>query len=112
MFHHIRNVVERRMAVHLVLGRLEQWPAIGRIARDDVVRLYHPQRNAFLPPRVGVPRMGQRELWVRSMNAANVAMRHAAKERMKDRRDAWNDGAWVRDAAAAYEAKRTARAAA
>ena len=31
---------------------------------------------------------------------------------MKDRRDAWNDGAWVRDAAAAYEAKRAARAAA
>ena len=35
-----------------------------------------------------------------------------AKERMKDRRDAWNDGAWVRDAAAAYEAKRSARVAA
>ena len=35
-----------------------------------------------------------------------------AKERMKDRRDAWNDGAWVRDAAAAYEAKRAARVAA
>ena len=35
-----------------------------------------------------------------------------AKERMKDRRDAWDDGAWVRDAAAAYEAKRSARAAA
>ena len=35
-----------------------------------------------------------------------------AKERMKDRRDAWNDGAWVRDAAAAYEAKRAEKAAA
>src|ERR671910_789205 len=33
-----------------------------------------------------------------------------AKERMKARRDAWDDGAWVRDAAAAYEAKRSARA--
>jgi ring-1,2-phenylacetyl-CoA epoxidase subunit PaaA len=35
-----------------------------------------------------------------------------AKERMKARREAWEDGAWVRDAAAAYEAKRAARAAA
>jgi ring-1,2-phenylacetyl-CoA epoxidase subunit PaaA len=33
-----------------------------------------------------------------------------AKERMKARRDAWEDGAWVRDAAAAYEAKRSQRA--
>ncbi|HET9355696.1 MAG TPA: 1,2-phenylacetyl-CoA epoxidase subunit PaaA [Sphingomicrobium sp.] len=35
-----------------------------------------------------------------------------AKERMKARRDAWETNAWVRDAAAAYEAKRAARAAA
>jgi ring-1,2-phenylacetyl-CoA epoxidase subunit PaaA len=35
-----------------------------------------------------------------------------AKERMKARRDAWGNGAWVRDAAAAYEAKRAAKAAA
>jgi ring-1,2-phenylacetyl-CoA epoxidase subunit PaaA len=35
-----------------------------------------------------------------------------ARERMKARRDAWDDGAWVRDAAAAHEAKRTAKAAA
>ena len=34
-----------------------------------------------------------------------------AKERMKARREAWDDGAWVRDAAAAYEAKRQAKAA-
>jgi ring-1,2-phenylacetyl-CoA epoxidase subunit PaaA len=34
-----------------------------------------------------------------------------AKERMKARRDAWDDGAWVRDAAVAYEAKRKAKAA-
>ena len=36
----------------------------------------------------------------------------AAKERMEGRREAWEDGAWVRDAAAAHEAKRAARAAA
>jgi ring-1,2-phenylacetyl-CoA epoxidase subunit PaaA len=36
----------------------------------------------------------------------------AAKERMKARRDAWEDGAWVREAAAAHEAKRRARKAA
>jgi ring-1,2-phenylacetyl-CoA epoxidase subunit PaaA len=35
-----------------------------------------------------------------------------AKERMKARRDAWENGAWVRDAAAAHEEKRLARKAA
>jgi ring-1,2-phenylacetyl-CoA epoxidase subunit PaaA len=35
-----------------------------------------------------------------------------AKERMKARREAWDKGAWVRDAAAAYEAKRQSKAAA
>ena len=35
-----------------------------------------------------------------------------AKERMKARRDAWAEGAWVRDAAAAFEAKRSLRRAA
>jgi len=35
-----------------------------------------------------------------------------AKERIKARRDAWTDGAWVRDAAEAYDAKRRQRLAA
>ena len=35
-----------------------------------------------------------------------------AKERMAARRAAWDDGAWVREAAAAHEAKRQSRAAA
>ena len=35
-----------------------------------------------------------------------------AKERMTARRQAWDDGAWVRDAAAAHEEKRRARKAA
>ena len=35
-----------------------------------------------------------------------------AKERMKARRDAWDQGAWVREAAMAHEAKRQARRAA
>ncbi|MFL6829402.1 MAG: 1,2-phenylacetyl-CoA epoxidase subunit PaaA, partial [Sphingomicrobium sp.] len=35
-----------------------------------------------------------------------------AKERMKARREAWDDGAWVREAAAAHEAKRRERKAA
>ena len=35
-----------------------------------------------------------------------------AKERMKARRDAWQQGAWVREAASAYEAKRQSRRAA
>lgn len=35
-----------------------------------------------------------------------------AKERMKARRDAWDNGAWVREAAAAHEAKRRSRKAA
>ena len=35
-----------------------------------------------------------------------------AKERVQARRDAWEGGAWVRDAASAYEAKRAARLAA
>ncbi|PSJ39633.1 1,2-phenylacetyl-CoA epoxidase subunit PaaA [Allosphingosinicella deserti] len=33
-----------------------------------------------------------------------------AKERIKARRDAWEEGAWVRDAAAAYAAKRNRKA--
>ena len=36
----------------------------------------------------------------------------AAKERMKARREAWDNGAWVREAAAAHEAKRRERKAA
>jgi ring-1,2-phenylacetyl-CoA epoxidase subunit PaaA len=35
-----------------------------------------------------------------------------AKERMAARRAAWDDGAWVREAAAAHEAKRRERQAA
>jgi ring-1,2-phenylacetyl-CoA epoxidase subunit PaaA len=35
-----------------------------------------------------------------------------AKERMRARREAWDNGAWVREAAAAHEAKRRARKAA
>jgi ring-1,2-phenylacetyl-CoA epoxidase subunit PaaA len=35
-----------------------------------------------------------------------------AKERMKARREAWDSGAWVREAADAHEAKRQARKAA
>ena len=35
-----------------------------------------------------------------------------AKERMKARRDAWENGAWVREAADAHAAKRRARKAA
>jgi len=35
-----------------------------------------------------------------------------AKERMKARREAWDNGSWVREAAAAHEAKRQARKAA
>jgi ring-1,2-phenylacetyl-CoA epoxidase subunit PaaA len=35
-----------------------------------------------------------------------------AKERMKARRDAWDKGAWVREAAAAYAEKHSARKAA
>jgi ring-1,2-phenylacetyl-CoA epoxidase subunit PaaA len=32
-----------------------------------------------------------------------------AKERIKARRDAWEEGAWVREAAAAYAEKRAAK---
>jgi ring-1,2-phenylacetyl-CoA epoxidase subunit PaaA len=32
-----------------------------------------------------------------------------AKERMKARQDAWNDGAWVREAAIAHAAKRASQ---
>ena len=35
-----------------------------------------------------------------------------AKERMEARREAWADGTWVREAAAAHEAKRAQRRAA
>jgi ring-1,2-phenylacetyl-CoA epoxidase subunit PaaA len=35
-----------------------------------------------------------------------------ARERMKARRDAWEQGAWIRDAAAAYAAKQAQKKAA
>ena len=41
-----------------------------------------------------------------------AAKKRVAKERLKARREAWDNGAWVRDAAAAHEAKRAARRAA
>src|SRR5204863_8116298 len=48
------------------------------VGRHDLGRRHDPQADPFHPPRVGVARVGQRELRVRSMNTANVAMRKAA----------------------------------
>src|SRR5262249_46827489 len=45
---------------------------------DDLSRGHDPQAHPFEAPRVRVPRVGERELRVRSMNAANMAMRKTA----------------------------------
>src|SRR5690242_9634420 len=78
MLHHVRDVVECRVAVDFVLRRLEQWTAISWVARDDRRRRNYPQAHPFEAPRVGIARVAKRELRVRSMYAANVAMAKAA----------------------------------
>src|SRR5690242_7598628 len=78
MLHFVRDVVESRVAVDLALRRLEQFTRLIRVARHDLRRRHDPQAHPFEPPRVGVARVGERELRVRSMNAANVAMREPA----------------------------------
>src|SRR5690242_21944072 len=78
MLHFVRDVVESRVAVDLALRRLEQFTRLIRVARHDLRRRHDPQAHPFEAPRVRVPRVGERELRVRSMNAANVAMRKSA----------------------------------
>src|SRR5689334_20054080 len=77
MLHLVRDVVEGRVAVDLAFCRLEQLTRLVRVGCDDLGRGHDPQAHSLHPPRVGVARMGERELRVRSMNAANVAMRKA-----------------------------------
>src|SRR3954447_24547607 len=72
VLHLVGDVVEGRVAVDLAFGRLEQLAGLVRVARDDLGRGHHPQAHPLHPPRVRVARMGERELRVRSMNAANV----------------------------------------
>ena len=55
------------------------------------------------------------ELWEHAGSGVDAVVRGegpVAKERLKARRDAWENNAWVRDAAAAYDAKQRGRAAA
>src|SRR3954454_19144783 len=66
------------MAVYLAFRRLEQLAGLVGIGCDDLGRGHDPQAHPFHPPRVGVARVGERELRVRSMNAANMAMRKPA----------------------------------
>src|SRR4029078_5090110 len=67
-----------RVAVDLAFRRFEQLTRLIRVGRDDLRRGYDPQAHPFEAPRVRVARVGERELRVRSMNAANVAMRKTA----------------------------------
>src|SRR5689334_18060014 len=78
MLHLVRDVVEGRVAVDLALRRLEQLACLVRVARDDLRRRHHPQAHPFETPRVGVARVAERELRVRSMKAANMPMRKTA----------------------------------
>src|SRR5690242_17354098 len=78
MLHLVRDVVEGRVTVDFVLRGFEQLACLLRIASDDLGRGQDPDAHPFETPRIGVARMGERELRVRSMNAANVAMRKTA----------------------------------
>src|SRR5689334_24984425 len=66
------------MPVDLAFRGLEQLSGFVRIAGDDLGRRHDPQAHPFEAPRVGIARVAERELRVRSMNAANVAMRKTA----------------------------------
>src|SRR6476469_9796968 len=74
VLHLVRDVVEGRVAIDLVRCRFEQFTGLVGVRRDDVGRFHHPQTHPFLPPGVGVARVRQRELPVRSMNTADMAM--------------------------------------
>src|SRR5262245_27092668 len=74
MLHHVGDVVKGRVAIDLVFRRFEQRTTISWIAGNDRGRRHYPQAHAFEAPGIGVARVAERELRVRSMNAANVAM--------------------------------------
>src|SRR2546423_12747086 len=68
----LRQLVEGRVAVHLVFGRVEVHRLVARVARDDLVRAHDPDAHALLAPRVDVARHLDRELGVGGVQAAAV----------------------------------------
>src|SRR6185436_12443325 len=68
----VRNLIERRMPVDLVLRRLEQCVRIRWIRSDDVGRAHDPDAHALLPPRVHVARVLDCHRRISGMNAADV----------------------------------------
>src|SRR5262245_13469148 len=73
-----RHFVERRMAVDLVRGRIEERVLLVRARRGDRARRYHPDRHPFLAAGVDIPRVAQGYLGVRRMQAADMAVRETA----------------------------------
>ena len=88
--------------------------------RQKFVDITVPQAEFLgltVPDRGSQVERGQGRLRFRRGRLGRILRRGArrgpvAKERIKARRDAWDNGAWVREAADAYEAKRSARKAA
>src|SRR5437762_275187 len=78
MLHFVGNVVECRVPVDFTFRGREELARLVGIARHDLSRGHDPQAHPFEAPRVSIARMGERELRVRSMNAANMPMRKTA----------------------------------
>ena len=68
----IGQLVEGRVAVHLVFRRVEVHVLVGRVAGDDLVAAHHPDAAAFLAARVDVARQLDRHLRVGRVQAAAV----------------------------------------
>src|SRR5690606_18756017 len=74
----IGNLVERGMAVDLVVRRVEQARGVFQLAGMDVLGPDHPDAGAFPAPRVGVARVLERLLGVRGVQAAHVPVVQSA----------------------------------
>src|SRR5580692_6935976 len=68
----VGDVVERRVAVHLVAGRLEERVLLVRARRGDVRRADHPDADALVAAGVQVTGVVQGHLGVGGVQAADV----------------------------------------
>lgn len=82
------ELVERRVAVDLVICRLEVARLVRRVAGVDQVGAHRPDAHALLPPRIDIARELHRHLGVGGMQAAAVLVvkpRLAADENLPER---------------------------
>ena len=70
--HSLRHLVELRMSVRLVVPRIEERSHVLGRGGGDSRRRDHPQAHGLAAARVHVARIGQRQLFVRSMNVSRV----------------------------------------